>query len=198
MALLPILTYPDTELRKEAPEVDGVDDELRTLLDDMAETMYAAPGVGLAAIQVGRMVRALVMDLPEPDDEGRSPGEAVTPEGEQLYGLVALVNPRVVEASGEPISWEEGCLSVPGIFEEVKRPGRVRVEALDREGQPLVFEATGLPAVAVQHEIDHLDGVLFIDRLPPVKRRLVKKRIDKAIEEGDYPPPRKAAASEEA
>jgi len=190
MALLPILTFPDPELRREAQEVDAVDDELRTLLDDMAETMYAAPGVGLAATQVGRLVRALVMEISAPDEEGRSPGEARTPDGTQVHGLIALVNPKIMEASGELMPWEEGCLSVPGIFEEVKRPEFIRVEALDHEGQPIAFEATGLPAVAVQHEIDHLDGVLFIDRLPPVKRRLVKKRIDKAIEEGEYPPAR--------
>ena len=196
MALLPILTYPDPELRKEAREVEAVDDELRQLLDDMAETMYAAPGVGLAATQVGRLVRALVMEIPAPDEEGHSPGGAATPDGTRVHGLIALVNPKIVEASGELFPWEEGCLSVPGIFEEVKRPEHIRVEALDHEGQPIAFEATGLPAVAVQHEIDHLDGVLFIDRLPPVKRRLVKKRIDKAIEEGDYPPPRTVGESE--
>ena len=188
MALLNILTYPDPELRKPAEDVPEVDDEIRALLDDMAETMYAAPGVGLAAVQVGRHIRVLVMDIPEPDEEGNAPGEAITTDGERLTGLVALVNARVVGASGETITWEEGCLSVPGVYEEVKRPGQVRVEALDRNGKPLVFDAAGLPAVAVQHEIDHLDGVLFIDRLPPVKRRLVKKRIDKAIEEGKYPP----------
>jgi len=188
MALLPILTYPDPALAETAVEVEAVDDEIRTLLDDMAETMYAAPGVGLAATQVDRRLRVVVMDVPDPTEDDSSPGEARTDDGELLRGLLELVNPRIVVAEGEEIGWEEGCLSVPGVFEEVRRPGQVRVEYLDRDGRACAFTAVGLPAVAAQHEVDHLDGVLFIERLPPVKRKLVKRRIAKALAEGSYPP----------
>jgi peptide deformylase len=195
MALLEVLKYPDTALKTQADEVSEVDDEVRQLLTDMAETMYAAPGVGLAATQVGRAVRAVVLDVPPPEEEAEQAeegGEAEAPEEAEAEGprsrLLCLVNPEIVQAEGE-VTWEEGCLSVPGVYEDVKRKAKVVVEALDADGQPLTIEAEGLLAVALQHEIDHLDGVLFIDRLPPVKRRLVKRKIEKMIEEGTYPPP---------
>ncbi|MHB8528212.1 MAG: peptide deformylase [Caulobacteraceae bacterium] len=162
-------------LKKVSAAVDSVDDELRVLMDDMLETMYAAPGIGLAAVQVGVPKRVIVMDLagrreaPESD-----PGPPPEPEPR------CFVNPRILWASEETVPYEEGCLSVPEIYDEVERPARVRLKYLDYHGHPVEEEAEGLFAVCIQHEIDHLDGVLFIDHLSRLKRDRAVSRVRKA------------------
>jgi peptide deformylase len=165
MALLPIITLPDPRLRLISTPVEIVDDEIRRLLDDMIETMYEAPGVGLAAIQVGVAKRIVVADVAQKEEEPRP---------------LFLVNPQIVWASEELSVYQEGCLSVPEYFEDVQRPARVRVQHLDRDGKPREFEAHGLLATVVQHEIDHLEGGLFIDHLSRLKRERVVKKFAKA------------------
>ena len=166
MAVREIRLLGDPVLREPAVEVDAVDDELRALVADMMETMYAAEGVGLAAPQVGISRRIIVVDTHR--------------EGEEAF---ALVNPRLMERSGDPEKFEEGCLSIPGLAELVERPTRVVVEALSPEGDAVRMEAEGFLARVLQHELDHLDGVLFIDHLSPLKRRLLLKRWRKLQEE---------------
>jgi peptide deformylase len=161
MAKLEILEFPDPRLRTKAKPVEIVDDELRSLVDDMFETMYAAPGIGLAATQVDVHKRLLVTD--------------VSPDKTEPH---ALINPQIVEKDGEAIT-EEGCLSVPGYYEEVKRAEHIRVKFLDREGAETEMEAEGLLAVCIQHEIDHLDGKLFVDYLSEAKRQRIRKRLQK-------------------
>lgn len=156
-----ILHYPDPQLRRKADRVDKVTDEIRTLIEDMAETMYNAPGIGLAAIQVGERKRIVVIDISEERDQ-----------------LQVFINPEVVQAEGEQLM-EEGCLSVPGIFEPVARAGRVRVRAIDREGRPFEVDATGLLAACLQHEIDHLDGKVFVDYLSRLKQQRIRKKLEK-------------------
>lgn len=165
MALLPILTLPDPRLRQISAPVEHFDAELRTLLDDMLETMYEAPGIGLAAIQVGVAKRIVVMDIAKKDEE-RAPR--------------FLVNPQIVWASEELSSYNEGCLSVPEYFEDVQRPARIRLRHQDRDGAWLEYEADGLLATVVQHELDHLEGGLFIDHLSRLKRERVVKKFSKA------------------
>ncbi len=160
MAVRPILQYPDRRLRVRSRPVERVDDAIRRLLDDLAETMYAAPGVGLAANQVGVPLRVCVIDVQSP-----RAGE-----------LVELINPRLV-AAGEIVMWKEGCLSLPGLTEEIERTTAVSVEALDRNGNPFRLDADGLLAIAVQHELDHLDGKLLLDRMSYVRRRLAQRRL---------------------
>jgi len=161
MALLDILQYPDERLRHVAAPVDPVDDRLRALADDMLETMYAAAGIGLAATQVGVGERIAVIDVSAEHDEPR-----------------VFVNPEILAREGE-VDSEEGCLSIPGVHDRVPRAERVRVRALDREGQPFELDADGLLAVCIQHEIDHLDGRLFIDYLSLLKRRRLDKKLSK-------------------
>jgi len=165
MAVLPIKTYPDPILSRACRKVEVVDDGLRRLAADMLETMYAAPGVGLAAPQVGSDLRLVVVDCSDRDQE---PAPLV------------LVNPRIVEAEGSLV-FEEGCLSVPDYTSEVTRADRVVVQALDGEGRPIRVEGRGLMAVCLQHELDHLEGRLFIDRISSLKRSLYKKRRAKQI-----------------
>ena len=162
MAILEILHYPDKRLRTVADPVDEVDDSVRTLVDDMFETMYAAPGIGLAATQVNVHKRVLVMDLSEEKNEP-----------------LCLINPEILDSEGVEQT-EEGCLSVPDIFETVERAERVTVRALDRDGKEFTLEADGLLAVCIQHEMDHLQGNLFVDYLSPLKQMRVKKKIQKA------------------
>jgi peptide deformylase len=157
----------DPVLRAPSEAVDEVDDGVRTLVADLMDTMYDADGVGLAAPQVGVGLRVIVVDTREEDGEGP----------------LALVNPSIVEASGDTEKAEEGCLSIPGIADIVERPARVVIEALDPEGRPLRVEADGLRARALQHEVDHLDGVLFLDRLSALKRRLALQKWRKLQEE---------------
>ena len=161
MAQLQILEYPDPRLRTRAEPVETVDDALRQLIDDMFETMYAAPGIGLAATQVNVHRRLLVADVSEDHDDPR-----------------VFINPEILKKDGVAVS-EEGCLSVPGFYEKVERAEHVRVRALDRDGQPFEIELEGLLAVCVQHEIDHLDGKLFVDYLSDLKRQRIRKRIEK-------------------
>lgn len=168
MAILDIVLYPDKKLNKRSESVGKVNEDIRKLLDDMAETMYDAPGVGLAAPQVGRNIRAIVVDTSNSSDE------------EEGSGLLQLVNPVVVSASGEQIG-EEGCLSVPGFVANVKRRKKVVVEALDRDGRSVSLEAVDMLARVLQHEIDHLDGILFFDRLGKLKKELLLKKINRSF-----------------
>lgn len=161
MARLPILEYPDPRLRIRAEPVTEVDTAIRTLVADMLETMYAAPGIGLAATQVNVHKRLLVVD--------------VSPEGNQPY---CLINPEILAADGETTA-EEGCLSVPDYYDYVDRAARVKVRALDAAGTPFELEAEGLLAVCIQHEMDHLDGKLFVDYLSELKRERLKRKATK-------------------
>jgi peptide deformylase len=166
MAILEVRTFPDPILREKAAPVTVFDEPLKRLARDMAETMYAAPGVGLAANQVG-VAKQLIVVHARDEEVGLD------------TGLLTLVNPRIVEASGE-LHWEEGCLSVPDERDEVERFARVRVQAQDLDGREFELIGEGLAAVVLQHEIDHLNGVLFIDRLSPLKRAAIKKRQRRA------------------
>jgi peptide deformylase len=161
MTILDILHFPDHRLRKKAKPVVQVDDALRRLIDDMFETMYAAPGIGLAATQVNIAQRLVVID--------------VTAEKTQP---LCFINPQIITKSGEE-EMEEGCLSVPGYYDVVRRAERVTVRALDRDGQSFEIDTDGLLAVCIQHEIDHLDGKLFVDYLSELKRQRLRKKIEK-------------------
>ena len=162
MALLQILKYPDSRLHTVAEPVAKVDEAIRSLVDDMADTMYAAPGIGLAATQVNVHKQVIVMDISESKDQ-----------------LLVLINPEIVESSGQ-IECEEGCLSVPGIFETVSRAAEIRVRALDRNGNIFEFDASGLLAVCVQHEMDHLKGKVFVEYLSLLKQERIVKKLRKA------------------
>lgn len=161
MTMLEILHFPDPRLRRKAEPVAQVDDNVRRTVDDMFETMYAAPGIGLAAIQVNVALRIIVIDVSERKD---SP--------------LCLINPEIVSRDGVEVM-EEGCLSVPGVYEKVQRADHIAVRALDRDGILLEFEADGLLAVCIQHEIDHLDGKLFVDYISPLKRQRIRKKLEK-------------------
>ena len=163
MAVLNILRYPDPRLHRVAEPVREVDARVRQLVQDMAETMYAAPGVGLAATQVDVHLRVIVIDVSEARDE-----------------LRVFINPEIVERSAESKVYEEGCLSVPGVYDEVERPDRVTVRALDVDGQPFTLDADGLLAVCVQHEIDHLNGRVFVQYLSRLKQSRIRTRMQKA------------------
>lgn len=164
MSILNIIKYPDPILKKKSEPVREITQDIRRLIDEMAETMYAAPGVGLAAPQVGRSIRVIVID--------------VNSKEEQKRDLISLINPEIIERSGD-IAWEEGCLSIPDYSADVKRAERVVVSGLDRDGKEKVIVGEELLSIVLQHEIDHLDGMLFIDRLGPIKRDLVKRRLRK-------------------
>lgn len=164
MAILDIITLPDPRLKLVSEPVATVDDEIRRILDDMLETMYDAPGIGLAAIQVGIPKRIVTLDLSRE-------GEEKTP--------MFVVNPKITWVSEELNTYQEGCLSVPEHYDDVERPARVRVEYLDRDGKACEVEADGLLATCLQHEIDHLDGVVFVDHLSRLKRERVLKKFQK-------------------
>ena len=166
MAIREIKILGDPVLREAAEEVGELGDEVRALVRDMFETMYLAEGIGLAAPQVGVSERVIIVDLGEADEEGA--------------GAIALVNPKVVESSRKKSKAPEGCLSIPGMEEVVERPETVTVEGLDPGGEPWAMEVSGLLSRALQHEIDHLDGVLFIDRVSPLKRRMLLKKWQKS------------------
>ena len=170
MAILDILEYPDPRLRKVAKQVAHLTDEHQTLMDNMLETMYAAPGIGLAANQVNVQLRIVVMDVSE---DKNSP--------------LFLVNPVIFFRDGIE-EMEEGCLSVPGIYEKVTRANHVKMRALDRNGQPFELEEEGILAVCIQHEIDHLDGKLFVDYLSEIKRNRARKKIEKERKHPDHKP----------
>ncbi|GAB6050568.1 peptide deformylase [Hydrogenophilus islandicus] len=161
MALLPILHYPDPRLHRKAEPITEITPEIRQLAADMAETMYEAPGIGLAATQVNVLKRLIVVDVSDTRDQ-----------------LLTLINPEILAKEGEVVS-EEGCLSVPGIYEKVKRSERVTVRALNLEGETVEIAAEGLLAVCLQHEIDHLDGKVFVDYLSPLKQSRVKAKLAK-------------------
>jgi peptide deformylase len=162
MAILEILEYPDPRLRTIAKPVEAVTPKISTLIDDMFETMYDAPGIGLAATQVDQHIQLIVMDLSEDKSEP-----------------YVFINPEITILEGEPEKMQEGCLSVPGFYEDVERIEHVLIKALDREGKPFELEATGLLAVCIQHEMDHLNGKLFVDYLSKLKRNRIKKKLEK-------------------
>lgn len=179
MAILPIIETPDPLLREVSEPVEAVTDELRALIADMFETMYAAPGIGLAAIQVGVPKRVLVIDLQEPEEEG----------GEPVRRPMVFINPEILEKSETVQPYTEGCLSVPDQYAEVERPDRIRARWLDADGNGHEEELDGLLAVCLQHEMDHLEGILFIDYLSRLKRDMIIKKLLKARKEQ----PKKAA-----
>lgn len=166
MAILPILHYPDPRLRTIAKDVETVDDTIKTLVADMFDTMYDARGIGLAATQVDRHIRVVVMDL-APEDAERQP---------QVF-----INPKVTPLTDELAPYKEGCLSIPEVYDEIKRPARVQIDALDADGQPFSVEADGLLAVCIQHELDHLNGVLFVDYLSRLKQDRARDKVRKVI-----------------
>ncbi len=168
MAVRELRIYPDPVLRQRCHVVEAFDDELARFLDDLAESMYTHRGVGLAAPQVGEPIRVVAVDVAQRED---------TPV------LIELVNPEIVEASEEVCEYEEGCLSFPGEAELVTRPAQVTVQARDREGNPFEIVAEGLLATAIQHEIDHLDGIVFIDHISRLKRNLIERRMKKKAQE---------------
>ncbi len=166
MSILEVLTYPDRFLAQPTKAVENIDGKIQKIIDNMAETMYNAPGAGLAAIQVGFDKSIIVFDsLP----------------GETEKSLQVLLNPKIIEKEGEIISENEGCLSVPEFRSDVKRSSLALVEGFDRDGKPLRFEVEGYLAIVLQHEIDHLNGILFIDRISSLKRELYKRRIKKKL-----------------
>ncbi|MDJ0872361.1 MAG: peptide deformylase [Gammaproteobacteria bacterium] len=175
MAILDILHFPDPRLRREAKPVKKVDTAIHRLVDDMFETMYEAPGIGLAAPQVNVAKRIIVIDVSEGRD---SP--------------LCLINPEIVEKRGDE-EMEEGCLSVPGVYETVRRADWIRVRALDRNGEPFELKTDGLLAVCVQHELDHLEGKLFVDYLSSLKRQRIRKKLEKARRQQEPAGPRPSA-----
>lgn len=166
MSVKRIRTYPDAILERKAAPVADINGELQILIDDMIDTMHAAPGIGLAAPQVGVSERLIVIDISGADEN---------------IPLIVLVNPEIVEASGTMDS-EEGCLSIPGYMSTIRRNDEICVRGLTRDGKPVHIEATGLLSRVLQHEIDHLDGVLFVDRLSPIKKKFFKKRYSRELE----------------
>ncbi len=166
--VLDIVTYPDRFLKKQTQEVENIDGELQSLIDNMGTTMYQAPGIGLAAIQVGIDKSMLVYDISPPDEKQQ---------------LNVLINPKIIDQEGEVLSENEGCLSVPEFRANVKRASRVLVEAVDRDGNTKRIEAAGLLAIVLQHEIDHLNGKLFIDRISALKRQMYARRVSKKLKQ---------------
>ncbi len=166
MSLLDIVIYPDPILREKCEPVEEITDEIRQLIDDMTQTMYEAPGIGLAASQVGSRHRVIIVDVGDDEESGRKA---------RLY---QIINPEIVEESGS-VESEEGCLSIPDIRESVKRSKSILVKGLSPEGKEMSIEADGLLSICLQHEIDHLNGVLFIDRISRLRRELIKSRLKK-------------------
>ena len=183
MPLRTILTLPDPRLRLVGAPVPEVDEGIRALMDDMLETMYAAPGVGLAAIQIAVRQRVIVLDVAKRADETAAPEP------------LCLANPEILWASDERSTCQEGCLSIPDVFEDVERPSRVRARYLDRDGRAQEIEADGILATCLQHEIDHLNGVLFIDHISRLKRDLLMRKFRKNAKHGA--PARKGSAAKE-
>ena len=170
MAIRPILTAPDPRLKAVSTDVEKVDGEIRKLAQDMADSMYAADGIGLAAVQIGVAKRVIVMDLHQKDGDPKA--------GKKDWQV--FINPKILWASEEMATYEEGCLSVPEIYDDVERPARIRAEYLDLDGKRVEVEADGMLATCLQHEMDHLDGVLFIDHLSKLKRAMLLKKLTKA------------------
>ena len=166
MSKLEILTYPDNFLGRPTKPLENIDGKVQEMIEKMAATMYAAPGVGLAAIQIGWAKSLLIYDISPRDETG---------------SLKVIINPRIITSEGEIISEEEGCLSVPDFRSNVKRASKILVEGVDRDGNPLRLDAEGMLAIVLQHEIDHLNGTLFIDRISALKREMYKRRIKKQL-----------------
>jgi peptide deformylase len=183
MAIRTIRVWPDPELTKVAKKVSAVDDSTRALIADLFETMYDANGVGLAATQIAVHQRVLVIDLDPHGEAKEDPEVKAELDGWGFPGPLALVNPEIVFAEGE-ILWDEGCLSVPGITEKVKRRERVRVRALNAHGESFEVEANGLFAVALQHEMDHLEGKVFVEYLSKLKREAIRRKMERLKVEG--------------
>ena len=171
MAVIRILTYPDTVLLEPAEPVTNIDGKLQQLIDDMADTMYHAPGIGLASNQVGEPRRVILFDTSAKDEPN---------------DLIVVINPEIIEADGVVVS-EEGCLSVIDYSADVKRSQRVTVQGVDREGNPITLTREGLPAIVLQHEIDHLNGILFINHISKLKRELYKRRLKKMLKQRESP-----------
>jgi peptide deformylase len=171
MAVRTILHYPDKRLRERGKKVEAITPEIRQLVEDMAETMYAAPGVGLAATQIGECLQLFVLDVASEDEPSN---------------LQVFINPEILETEGDT-TWQEGCLSFPGVNEEIERAAKVRVRAQDKDGAWFELEAEGLLAIAIQHEFDHLQGVLMIDHMGPLKKRLTHRKMVKRAEEQASP-----------
>lgn len=174
MALLSILHYPDPRLHTVAKPVAHVDETIKTLVADMLETMYKAKGIGLAATQVDRHVRVITIDLGDDDDEGH--------DSKKGAGPLVLINPEIIERDGEQV-YEEGCLSVPGIYDKVTRAKHIKVRALGLDGQPFELDADELLSVCIQHEMDHLNGIVFVEHLSRLKQTRIKARISKQTRE---------------
>lgn len=168
MQVLDIVTFPDKFLKQKTRSIENIDGALQTLIDNMGNTMYRAPGIGLAAIQVGVDKSLLVYDINPPEDGHR---------------LNVLINPKIISQEGEILSENEGCLSVPDFRADVKRAARILVEAVDRDGNPQKIEAEGLLAIVLQHEIDHLNGTLFIDHVSALKRKMYSRRVAKKLKQ---------------
>src|SRR3954471_17354305 len=173
MAIRPIIEAPDPLLRQISTPVEAITPEIQALIDDMFETMYAAPGIGLAAIQVGVPKRMLVIDLQEPEEE----------DGEPVRTPLVFINPEILRSAGTVVPYNEGCLSLPDQYAEVDRPDAIRARWLDRDGKPHEEELDGLLATCLQHEMDHLQGVLFIDHLSRLKRDMILRKLAKAKKE---------------
>ena len=172
MAIREIRKYPDPVLRATTARVEAVDESISRLIEDMVETMHAAPGVGLAANQVGVPLQVAVIDISAREEKEKA----------RRHPLVVIINPVIVSSEGSVVE-EEGCLSIPDFSEKVKRAARVKVRALDRAGKPFEMEAEGLMAKALQHEIDHLNGLLFVDRLSGLKKNIFRRKLKKALAE---------------
>lgn len=169
MSLFDILYYPDPLLRKTAVELDSIDGKVAGLVDRMFETMYEAPGIGLAATQVNIHQRIVVIDVSEENDKP-----------------LTFINPTILDSFGD-VEMQEGCLSIPGVYENIKRSAQIRVSAIDRDGNPFEMDADGLLSVCIQHEIDHLNGKLFVDYLSNLKRNRIRKRMEKWVRDGANP-----------
>ncbi len=172
MTIKPLIYLPDPVLKQVSKPLETVDARVQKFADDMLETMYDAPGIGLAAIQVGEPIRMLVLDVSKEEDEKKP----------QVF-----INPEVITSSQSRSVYEEGCLSIPGYYAEVERPAEIKVKYLDRDGKPQEIDADGILATCLQHEIDHLDGVLFIDHISRLKREMVVKKFTKASKTGTLP-----------
>ena len=190
MAILEVLTFPNPILRRKSQPVEEVGEDLKKFTQDMLDTMYDQRGIGLAAPQVGRLERVIVIDT-RPRDNSRYEDDDQTELEKNIPQPLILINPEVIEKDGET-TYPEGCLSVPSYFEEVKRAEHIKVRMLNLEGETVEFEADGLLAICIQHEIDHLDGKLFIDRLSPIKANRIKSKIKKY----GYPEPEKETEDE--
>lgn len=191
MALLEVLKFPDSRLRKLSLPIEAVTDELKKFAEDMLETMYDHQGIGLAAPQVNNLIRLILIDA-RPKKEGRYTPENMTDLEQKIEQPLILFNPVITKKEGET-TYDEGCLSVPGYFETVKRYDYIEVEALDKEGEKIELKVDGLTAICIQHEIDHLDGKLFIDRLSLIRGNKIKNKIKKH----GYPTKEELAEAEE-